>query len=202
MHTDLDHNSLLFTAKGWLTPKSVGGFDPSDWPEDFQRLQTEIANFLAIADKVGPDTPPPKLQIKQARTHLEKIIKIVRPQLLQHWLQAQQKMIVEATAAAQAHGWFVQQDEKELLESLLGSYKAPRLRIRTRDKEIVLDPIACFGSGGQGVVDLVVMPTYETAYLVVFKDDNWQIVSTHGTAHRRPFTQTTLVNTISRLSHS
>ncbi len=93
-------------------------------------------------------------------------------------------------------------DQKEVLESLLGRYKAPRLRIRTQDGEVVLDPVALFGSGRKGVVDLVVMPTYETAYLLAFKNGQWQIVSPRGTAHSRPLTRATLVNTITKLSHS
>ena len=111
-------------------------------------------------------------------------------------------MMKEARAAAEAKGWYVQMDEKEVLESLLGSYKAPRLRIRTQDREVVLDPVARFGSGCQGVVDLVVLPAYETAYLVAFKNGQWQIVSLRGTAHRRPFSQAALVNTITKLSHN
>ncbi len=117
------------------------------------------------------------------------------------WLDAQKQMLEEATAAAKKKGWFFEEDEKEMQESLLGSYKAPRLRIRTLNNEVLLDPIARFGSGRQGVVDLVVMPTFETAYLVVFKNGEWQIVSPRGTMHRRPFSQTTLVNTITTLAH-
>ena len=66
---------------------------------------------------------------------------------------------------------------------------------------MVLDPIALFGSGRQGVVDLVVMPTYETAYFITLKNDQWQIVSPKGTLNSRPFTRETFVNTITRLAH-
>jgi hypothetical protein len=118
---------------------------------------------------------------------------------LPEWIEAQQEMVAEATAAAESQGWYVEKDEKLVRESLLGAYDAPRLRIRTRDSEVVLDPIARFGSGRQGVVDLVVLPTYETAYLVAFKDGNWRIVSPRGTLRSRPFSRTALVNTIAKL---
>lgn len=198
--TDASPVSRIISANLWLTPRSVEGFDPADWPpREREELTREVAAFRVIAEGVSPDKPPTRAQSKQARKHLERVIDIVGSQVLHDWLGAQKEMMEEARAAAEARGWYVQMDEKEVLESLLGSYKAPRLRIRADDKEVVLDPVARFGSGHQGVVDLVVLPTYETAYLVAFKDGRWQIVSPHGTAHRRPFTQATLVNTITTL---
>jgi hypothetical protein len=193
----------LDVADLWLTPKAVEGFDPTDfadWPKaDREELAKEIAAFKAIAVQVVPNKPATKPQSKQARKHLDRAIAIVRRHLLPEWLEAQERMIDEASTAAKTQGWYVEKDMKEVLESLLGKYQAPRLRIRTQDKEVVLDPIARFGSGRQGVVDLVVLPTYETVCLVVFKDNRWQIMAPLGTQHRRPFTPATLVNTITRL---
>lgn len=187
----------------WLTPKSVEGFDPADfgdWPrKEREELANKVAAFLDIATRVGADKPATKTQSKQARRQLKGIIAIVRPRLLNEWLEAQEEMLEEATAAAKSKDWYVEKDEKEVLESLLGTYKAPRLRIRTPDREVVLDPVARFGSGRQGVVDLLVMPTYEMVYLVAFKDGRWQIVSPRGRLHRRPFSRKTLVNSIAKL---
>ncbi|MBI1902822.1 MAG: hypothetical protein HYS13_17125, partial [Planctomycetia bacterium] len=94
---------------------------------------------------------------------MQRVIEFVGEPLRREWLDAQERMLAEATAAAESKGWYVERDQKKLTENLLGAYKAPRLRIRTQDNEVVLDPIACFGSGRQGVVDLVVLPTYERA---------------------------------------
>ncbi len=203
---DTQLRSVLHAADLWLTPKSVEGFDPADFAdwsqEDRETLENEVAAFRAIAEQVPANKAASKAQSKQARKHLEGAIKVVRHQLLHEWLEALEKMMHEAREAAQKEGWYVQKDEKDIRESLLDSYKAPRLRIRAEDKEVVLDPIARFGSGRQGVVDLVVMPTYETAYLVVFKDNNWQIVSPYGSAHRKPFTQRAFVKTVTKLFHS
>lgn len=203
--TAADLSSVLHAGDLWLTPKSVDGFDPvefADWPKkQREELAKVVRAFLAVAKKIPTTKPAPKAVSGEARKYLERAIQIVRQQLLHEWLEAQKKMVEEATAAAKKAGWHVEKDEKELLESLLGTYKSPRLRIRTRDQEVVLDPIARFGSGRQGVVDLVVMPTYETMYLVTFKNGQWQIVSPRGTLHRRPFNETTLVNTITQISH-
>jgi hypothetical protein len=198
-------SSLIDSSDLWLTERSIAGFDPADfedWPEeDRDKLAEEVAAFRAIAERVPSDKPASKTQSAQARRHLEGAIKIVRRHLLHEWLEAQKRMMEEATAAATSNGWYVERDEKEVLESLLGAYKAPRLRIRAQDREVVLDPIACFGSGRRGVVDLVVMPTYETAYLITFKNGHWQIVSPNakGSPKSRPFTRRSFVSTISRL---
>jgi hypothetical protein len=193
----------LYAADLWLTPKVVEGFDPADfadWPKkEREELAREVAAFREIARRVPPNKPASKSQSAQARKHLERAIKIMRNRLLPEWIEAQNEMMQEARTAAAGEGWFAQMDEKEVSESLLGSYRAPRLRIRTPDREVVLDPVARFGSGRQGVVDLVVMPTYETAYLVAFKDGQWQILSVRGTARSKPFTHETLVNTIAKL---
>jgi hypothetical protein len=201
---DAHYASMLHRADLWLTEKSVAGFDPADfasWPEPEQEnLAKEVEAFRAIARQVPANKPATKAQSERARKHLERAIQIVRQPLLQDWLDAQKRMFEEVTSAAQSNGWYVEQDDKEVLESLLGTYRAPRLRIRTPDKEVVLDPIALFGSGRRGVVDLVVMPTYETAYLITFKNGHWQI-SPKGTLKSSPFTQKKFVNTVSRLPH-
>ena len=109
-------------------------------------------------------------------------------------------MPATATATAEARGWYVDRDEKQVQESLLGSCQAPRLRIRTPDREFVHDPVACFGSGRQGIVDLVVSPTYETERLIALKDGKWRIVSRHGAARAQPFTPETFASTVAKLS--
>jgi hypothetical protein len=195
--------SSLHSADLWLTPKAVEGFDSedfSDWPtKDQERLAKEVAAFVDLAREVQPNEPAPRAKSARARKHLEGAIEVVGHRLLKEWLEAQAQMVEEATAAAREKSWYVEKDDKEVRETLLGTYMAPRLRIRTPLKEVVLDPIARFGSGRQGVVDLVVLPTYETAYYVTLKEGRWQIVSPKGSLNRRPFNRQTLVNTINKL---
>lgn len=189
---------------GWLTPLSVEGYDPADfadWPEiERRRLDAEVRAFLSIARQVPPNAPAPRDKSRQARGHLEEVIKIVGSRLKAEWLEAQETMIQEAASAAKAKGWHVERDEIELEESLLGSYKAPSLLIRTWDREMRLMPVARFCAGRQGAVDLIVSPTYEREYAVTFKDHHWHIVSLRGKQNRRPFNRETFGNTISRLT--
>lgn len=198
--------AILHSADIWLTPKSVEAYeanDFSDWPVSVRKsLQEAVGAFLVVAEQVPADKPATRTQSRMARKHLETVIELVRGQLLKEWLDALEKLMVEATEAAKTKGWYVDQDNKKIIESLLGVYEAPRLRIRNLDFEVVLDPIACFGSGRQGVVDLVVLPTFETAYLITFKNGRWEIVSTQGAFNSRPFSGLKLVNTITKLTHA
>jgi hypothetical protein len=194
---------LLDRAELWLTPKSVADYsleDFTDWPKAKRAaLDEAVRAFLALASTVPPKQPTPKSVSRQARKHLERAIELVRTEVVEDWLEAQNELMADAQRAAAAKGWFSELDQKEMKDSLLGRYRAPRLRIRTLDREVVLDPVTRFGSGGQGIVDLVVLPTYETAYLVMFKDGAWRIVSPRGRMHARRFTPKTLVSTINRL---
>ncbi len=202
---DFDSASSPQTVDSWLSPKSVEGFDAADfddWSIDERRsLEQHVAAFRAIVEPVSATKPATKAQLKAARTHLTAIIKLAQNHILPEWLEAQEDMLQRATTAARSKGWYVEKDEKEIRESLLGKYMAPRLRIRTPNNEVVLDPIACFGSGRKGVVDLVVMPTYETAYFVTLKNGAWQIAR-QGSSNSRPFTPASLVNTINKLPRS
>lgn len=196
--------TTYFQGDAWLTPLSVEGFDPADfadWPkEERERLQAEVEAFLAIAREVDPNAPAPKDLARRAREHLERVMKIVRDRLLPEWLEAQEKMLQEAEAAARAKGWYVEREEMQLNESLLRAYNAPSLLIRTWDRELMLIPVARFCAGRQGAVDVKVSPTYERAYTVTFKDGRWQIVSLQGKPSTRPFNRETFASTISRLS--
>lgn len=196
--------AVLLRADLWLTTKAVEGFDPADfadWPAvERAALGQAVAAFRAIARQVSPDKPASRAQSQQARKHLQQIVALVGQRLLDEWLAALRHLMAEAATAATAEGWHAELDEKDLRESLLGLYRAPRLRVRTPRHEVVLDPLARFGSGRQGIVDLVALPTYETKYLVTWRDGDWRIVSPERSLHTRPCTQKTLVNTIARLA--
>lgn len=198
-------SGVLDSADPWLTAKSVEGFDPTDFADLPKHEQVKLARavdaFKVVAHGVPPDKPASRGQRKAGRRHLEGIIRIIRSRLLDEWLDAQNQMLQVATAAAKSKGWYVEKDEKTVRESLLGTYRAPRLRIRSLDREVVLDPVARFGSGRRGIVDLVILPTYETACLITFKNGDWRISPLSPNPHARRFTSAELLNTIARLPH-
>lgn len=185
---------------GWFAVGSVAGFDPADHadrpPEEQGELTREIAAFEQLVRETPPDASPSEAALAAARRHLENVQRIVRERLLPEWLTALHAMMETAADAVRGPDWYIQKDEKELTESLLGKYRAPRLRLRSLDREVVLDPVAYFGSGKQGVVHLVAMPTYETAYLITLKSGKWRIESLQPGSHRRPLSKATLLKTL------
>ncbi len=131
--TDRDIAVLLRAADLWLTPRAVHGFNVADFPDlseaQCAELAKAVAAFRAVAERAVagralPHKPAKKIDSARARKHLEHIIRIVREAILREWLAAQEKMIGAATAAAEAKNWYVEKDEKDVEESLLGSYKA------------------------------------------------------------------------------
>jgi hypothetical protein len=189
----------------WLTPSLVDGFDPAEFPElsesDLKTLAGEVAAFLEIA-KQANDFRETRNQLRKARGHLENVIAIVRKPVLEDWLNAQRSMLAEAKEVASLNGWSAQEDEKEVTESLLGTYQAPRLRIRSSDLDVIFAPIARFGSDGRGVVDLVTMPTYETSHYITLKDNKWWIAAANEPVlrHKR-FAQRSLINALTGVVH-
>ena len=119
---------VLHSADLWLTPRAVEGFDRKDFadlpPKEQAKLTTKVAAFVDLAKQVEPDRSAPKSISTQARKHLEGIIEIVGHHVLNEWLEAQEHMVEEATAAAKERGWYVEKDEKKLRETLLGEYSA------------------------------------------------------------------------------
>ena len=194
----------LDNADLWLTPRVVADYHPGDYGDkpakEVTELELEISRFLEVAHQVPANQPATGGQSEQARRHLQAIIDIVREWLLVEWLAAQEHMMDEATQAAQSRNWHVDRDDKGIQESLLGTYRSPRLRIRTPDSEVVLDPIALFGSGGKGIVDLVVLPRYETACMITLRNGQWQIVSPYGSLNQRPFNKSNFIDLVSGLS--
>lgn len=188
----------------WLTVKSVAGYDPDDFSSlpinERERLDESVAVFRRIAEEVGPSGRPRDEQSYQARKSLEQAIEIVRKPIIAEWLEAQRKILDQAIAASTEQGWHTRESEKKVNESLLGNYLAPRLQIRTPETEVVLDPIARYGTGQRGVIDLVVMPAFETAFTLAYKNGLWQILSKNSEV-AEPFSKANLVRSIESVGH-
>ncbi len=76
---------LVARAAIWLTPKSVNGFNPADFPElglDRQReLQSAVQDFLTVAKQVPPNEPASPEQLGNARVAFAKMLEILQPYL-------------------------------------------------------------------------------------------------------------------------
>jgi hypothetical protein len=60
-------------------------------------------------------------------------------------------------------------------DSRLGSYEAPALMIQQGTTRVLLDPVARFAPGVDGVVDLYLMPAYDDIASLYLVDSQWQL---------------------------
>ena len=71
--------------------------------------------------------------------------------------------------------WTPRRFDTELEEPEIGKYTAPVLLMQKGTTRIQLEPIARFGVGCDGVVDLYRMPAYDDIATVLMDDDTWRI---------------------------
>jgi len=96
---------------------------------------------------------------------------------LADWVDEIEKIVDQAKFWAEARGWAVSADEKQISEDIIGTYEAPRLLIHSPRARFLLDPVARYVVGASGRLDLCVLPSYD-AVLLVKTDKGWRFVST------------------------
>ena len=99
------------------------------------------------------------------------------------WLRAIEKLHTDVTAwFCNQPGWIVTRDsDKEIQEERLGTYTVPVLKITSEDsededEELILEPIARFPMGGEGVVKFYALPTLYRVQLIGNVDGSvWRV---------------------------
>jgi hypothetical protein len=91
------------------------------------------------------------------------------------WLERLNDLVSSVETWAKEYGWATRRIEKTMKDSILGEYKAPALRIQEDFAQILLEPIARFTPGSEGVVDLYLMPSYDDVASIYFRDGTWNL---------------------------
>jgi len=94
---------------------------------------------------------------------------------LAEWLERLNGLVSSVETWAKEYGWATRRIEKTMKDSVLGEYKAPALRIQEDLAQILLEPIARFTPGSEGVVDLYLMPAYDDVASIYFSDGSWNL---------------------------
>jgi len=71
--------------------------------------------------------------------------------------------------------WSTRQIEKRMKDSRLGVYEAPALIMQKGTTRVLLDPVARFAPGSDGVVDLYLMPAYDDIVSLFFVAVEWRM---------------------------
>jgi hypothetical protein len=93
------------------------------------------------------------------------------------WLSRLAELVELVQAWSQEFGWATRRIEKRLQESQLGTYQAPALLMQKEFARVLLEPIARFAPGVEGVVDLYLMPAYDDIASLSFHDGVWRVHS-------------------------
>jgi hypothetical protein len=208
VEADVPHLNPQITAErwqratSWLTPQSVEGFDPQDFsdlpPPKQQELRRAVDGFLAVAATVPPNAPATKQQVRKALSHFRRIVSIVQHLVLKEWGSAVGKLIEEAASWAGNQGWEVKRETKQLTDKFLGTYEVPELLIHTLKGRLLLDPVARYVVGATGLVDLCVLPSYDSV-MIGRKDDRWYVYPTSANGSPQPWSERTFVDTVTEL---
>src|SRR4051812_2966395 len=76
------------------------------------------------------------------------------------WVEAVNALARDVEDWSHEHGWLAVQSEHQLSEAKIGPYTIPQLEIHGPEDKLILEPIARYGPGADGRVDLYAYPSY------------------------------------------
>ena len=101
----------------------------------------------------------------------------------EEWLRRLDALVSDVEQWGQEFGWATRRIEKRLDDSQIGVYQAPALLLQKEFARVLLEPIARFAPGVDGVVDLYLMPAYDDIASLSFRDASWRVHSWPPGAH-------------------
>jgi hypothetical protein len=95
-------------------------------------------------------------------------------QELRNWLTLLDELVTNVRDWV-GEDWSTELIHKSMNDSVLGSYKAPGLRMQRDFTRAILEPIARFAPGTDGVVDLAKIPAYDQIASLYRIDGEWKL---------------------------
>jgi hypothetical protein len=96
-------------------------------------------------------------------------------QVRDDWSRAVVELIGNVEKWCKARDWPTRRIEKRMEDRKLGEYRVPALLIQIDLVKLMLEPIARFVPGADGLVDLYLMPAYDDVASIYFRSGGWQI---------------------------
>ncbi len=94
---------------------------------------------------------------------------------LAEWLEHLASLVSTVRRWAVELDWSTREITKKMEDSQLGSYEVPALIMQKETARVLLDPIARYSPGADGVVDLYLMPAYDDIATLLFVRGKWQL---------------------------
>ena len=122
-------------------------------------------------------------------------------QIRDDWIAAVDQLVREAESWSQKQNWAVRREPKTVVEDRLGTYTVPRLLIHSTTGRLLLDPVARYIPGGLGLVDLSVLPSYDSV-MIPRTEDGWYLHPISEEGSRRPWSEQAFLDTARQLVES
>jgi hypothetical protein len=84
-------------------------------------------------------------------------------------------LVEQVKGWAEAHEWVTKEYPKRMRNGENQTCEIPALFLQRGPTRVLLDPIAYDVPGGEGLVDLYLMPGYDDVASLYFKDGSWAI---------------------------
>lgn len=97
--------------------------------------------------------------------------------LCEEWLKQLTELVTDVKNWSEDFGWSTRQITKPMKDSRLGTYQAPALLMQKATARVLLDPVARFTPGTDGIVDLYLMPAYDNIFGLFLVAGEWQLHS-------------------------
>jgi hypothetical protein len=99
-------------------------------------------------------------------------------QVRDEWVRAVEQLVTEVEGWCRENQWPTRRIDKRLEESRIGEYVVPALLIQVDLVKLMLEPVARFVPGGEGVIDLYRMPQYDDVASIFRRAGSWVYVAT------------------------
>lgn len=180
----------------WLSPQAVADFNPDDFADLSPERRGELIGAVTAFGELDPYANG--AADDAGRQALSQIAGILREHVRAEWLDAVERLYDEIARWAEAREWGTKRDVTELADSFLGTYEAPVLLVHTPQGRLQLSPVARFVTGGTGLVDLSVMPSFE--YVRLVRDEQgWTVFEDEGERPPAPLTEAAFADVVERL---
>jgi hypothetical protein len=110
----------------------------------------------------------------------EQRVKARRPQIedpgkeRDEWIQLLRELVKTVDGWVKPD-WSTREIDKEMQDSVLGSYNAPALLMQRAFTRVLLEPITRFAPGTDGVVDVYLMPAYDDIASLFRVGGQWKL---------------------------
>jgi hypothetical protein len=117
------------------------------------------------------------------------------------WVADVERLVSDTESWAHHQGWGTLRELKAITEDRIGTYTVPRLLIHDLFGRLLVDPYARFVAGGDGLVDLCVIPSWDSE-MIIKEGEGWFLLQDDAEGPRQPWTESIFVEAVHRLARS